>query len=143
MYLKSNENLLLTIKEIQNIKYHYEIKDIIKEEEKENLINLYLQKIKDINNIAIFKNNANKLMDILDFFSNPEKYGYLEEQAEDITMKLIDKVINGKLKLNINLLELEKNYYSSNLLKKEKGYITNWIILVLGVLIFIENEITI
>ena len=53
MYLKSNENLLLTIKEIQNIKYHYEIKDIIKEEEKENLINLYLQKIKDINNIAI------------------------------------------------------------------------------------------
>lgn len=134
----SKEKLNTCIKEITSIKYHYNIDDIINPNERETLINYYLEQIKNKENKDIFKDNVNVLMDTLDFFSNIKTHAYLEETAEDISMNLIDKVLNNIIELPIKLDNIIKYYYDTELTSNEQNYITNWIILVLSIITYLN-----
>lgn len=134
----SKEKLNICIKEITSIKYHYNIDDIIDPNERETLINYYLEQIKNKGNKEIFKDNVNTLMDTLDFFSNIKTHAYLEETAEDISMNLIDKVLNNIIELPIKLDNIIKYYYDTELTSNEQNYITNWIILVLSIITYLN-----
>lgn len=134
----SKEKLNTCIKEITSIKYHYNIDDIIDPNERETLINYYLEQIKNMKNKDILKDNVNALMDTLDFFSNTKTHAYLEETAEDISMNLIDKVLNNIIDLPIKLDNVIKYYYDTELTSNEQNYITNWIILVLSIITYLN-----
>lgn len=134
----SKEKLNTCIKEITSIKYHYNIDDIINPNERETLINYYLEQIKNKGNKEIFKDNVNTLMDTLDFFSNIKTHAYLEETAEDISKNLIDKVLNNIIELPIKLDNIIKYYYDTELTSNEQNYITNWIILVLSIITYLN-----
>ena len=103
MNLKNVKNIDGTIKEILSIKYHYEIDEVVSSRDLEGLLNYYLTLVKKTKDKDIFKKNVHRLMDVLDFFSNAEKKGGLEEEAEEIAMDLITKVFDGKLEIPVSL----------------------------------------
>ena len=138
MNLKNVKNIDGTIKEILSIKYHYEIDEVISSRDLEGLLNYYLTLVKKTKDKDIFKKNVHRLMDVLDFFSNAEKKGGLEEEAEEIAMDLITKVFDGKLEIPVSLNRIVRYSFSAGLTKEEVNYEIKWLILTLAILVCLK-----
>lgn len=138
MNLKNVKNIDGTIKEILSIKYHYEIDEVVSSRDLEGLLNYYLTLVKKTKDKDIFKKNVQRLMDVLDFFSNAEKKGGLEEEAEEIAMDLITKVFDGKLEIPVSLNRIVRYSFSAGLTKEEVNYEIKWLILTLAILVCLK-----
>lgn len=138
MNLKNVKNIDGTIKEILSIKYHYEIDEVVSSRDLEGLLNYYLTLVKKTKDKDIFKKNVHRLMDVLDFFSNAEKKGGLEEEAEEIAMDLITKVFDGKLEIPVSLNRIVRYSFSAGLTKEEVNYEIKWLVLTLAILVCLK-----
>lgn len=138
MNLKNVKNIDGTIKEILSIKYHYEIDEVVSSRDLERLLNYYLTLVKKTKDKDIFKKNVHRLMDVLDFFSNAEKKGGLEEEAEEIAMDLITKVFDGKLEIPVSLNRIVRYSFSAGLTKEEVNYEIKWLVLTLAILVCLK-----
>lgn len=138
MNLKNVKNIDGTIKEILSIKYHYEIDEVVSSRDLEGLLNYYLTLVKKTKDKDIFKKNVHRLMDVLDFFSNAEKKGGLEEESEEIAMDLITKVFDGKLEIPVSLNRIVRYSFSAGLTKEEVNYEIKWLILTLAILVCLK-----
>ena len=102
------------------------------------LLNYYLTLVKKTKDKDIFKKNVHRLMDVLDFFSNAEKKGGLEEEAEEIAMDLITKVFDGKLEIPVSLNRIVRYSFSAGLTKEEVNYEIKWLVLTLAILVCLK-----